>query len=302
MDKKQAIQDFFTDFSLETTPRTAKRVSDYRQLIRQGEKVYITFLPDSDFSDTIDIAIRLKKEGFEPVPHIAARSIPNKHFLENAIKRCVEEAGVEQVLMIAGAVDNPIGDFHSTAQLLETGLIDKYGIKSVGFAGHPEGNPDISDTLIQQALEFKNNFDQRSDANCYLVTQFCFEAKPIIAWDNAIRASGNHLPIHIGIPGLATLKSLIMHSQACGIGVSIRFLTKQARNISKLLLINTPDKLCADLAIHKASNTDCGITGMHFYPLGGLQRTAQWAYAIRDGKFTITDENKINLNHTITNE
>ncbi len=292
MDKKQAIQDFFSVFSLETTPGAAKKINDYRQVIHQGEKVYVTFLPDSDFADTIHLAIRLRKEGFEPVPHIAARSMPNKTFLEKAIKACVEEAGVKECLLIAGAVDKPLGEFHSTAQLLETGVMDKYGIASIGFAAHPEGCPDISDKLIQQALDFKNDFAQRSDANCYLVTQFCFESAPIIAWDKAIQASGNHLPIHIGVPGLATLKSLIMHSKACGIGVSMRFLTHQAKNVSKLLLVNQPDRLCTDLAIYKVTGTHCGIESVHLYPLGGLTRTAEWAYAVREGRFKMTDDER----------
>lgn len=290
IDKKQAIQDFFAEFSVETTPGAAKKIADYRQVLRQGERVYITFLPDSDFTDTINVATRLKKEGFEPIPHIAARSVPNKAFLEQAIKRCVEEAGVKKCLLIAGAVDKPLGEFHSTAQLLETGLMDKYDIESIGFAAHPEGCPDIRDELIQQALDFKNAFAQRSDADCYLVTQFCFEATPIIEWDKAIQSAGNRLPIHVGVPGLATLKSLIMHSKACGIGVSMRFLTHQAKNVSKLLLVNQPDKLCADLAMYKASDENCGIENVHLYPLGGLTRTAEWAYAVRDGHFTLTDD------------
>ncbi len=73
IDKKQAIQDFFAEFSVETTPGAAKKITDYRNVLRHGEKVYITFLPDSDFTDTINVATRLKKEGFEPIPHIAAR-------------------------------------------------------------------------------------------------------------------------------------------------------------------------------------------------------------------------------------
>lgn len=287
MSTKQHVQDFFADFTLETTPGSAKKIADYRDYVRAGEKVYITFLPGSDFSDTVDVAIRLKNEGFAPIPHIAARSVPNKAFLENAIKRCVEEAGVERFLIIGGAVDEPLGEFDRTAQILETGLIDKYGVQSIGLAGHPEGSPDITDEGIKAALAFKNSFAERTDAECYLVTQFCFEAAPIIAWDKVLQTEGNRLPIHIGIPGLASLKSLIAHSKACGVGASMKILTKQAKNVSKLLLVNTPDPLCVDLATYKATDPNCGITGMHMYPLGGLKKTAHWSYAVRDGDFTM---------------
>src|SRR5947207_890592 len=110
-------------------------------------------------------------------------------------------------------------------QVLATGLLDRYGIRKIGVAGHPEGSPDITDEAIAQALRWKNDFAERTDADIYLVTQFCFEADPIIRWDKRIRAEGNRLPIHVGIPGLATLKTLMAHAKACGIGPSMRFIT-----------------------------------------------------------------------------
>lgn len=290
MSKRQYIKDFFADFTLETTPGSAQKIADYRDYVRAGEKMYITFLPGSDFNETVRVATRLKKEGFDPIPHIAARSIPNRAFLETAIKRCVEEAGVERFLVIGGAVDQPLGDYECSAQILETGLMDKYNVKSIGLAGHPEGSPDITDKAIKAALDFKNAFAERTDAQCYLVTQFCFESQPIISWDKTLQAEGNKLPIHIGIPGLASLKSLIAHSRACGIGASMKFLTKQAKHLSKLLLINTPDELCVDLATYKATDPNCGIVGLHMYPLGGLKKTAHWSYAVRDGQFTLNPD------------
>ena len=66
------------------------------------------------------------------------------------------------------------------------------------------------------------------------------EADPVIAWDKRIQAEGNRLPVYIGLPGLATLKALIGHARACGIGPSMRFLTRQARNVTKLLAVSAP--------------------------------------------------------------
>lgn len=285
MSTKKHVRDLFADFTLETTPGAAKKIPDYREYIRPGEKVYITFLPGSDFNDTIAVAMRLQNEGFTPIPHIAARSVPNKIFLETAIRRCVEEAGVQRFLVIGGAVEHPLGEFDCTAQILETGLLDKYGVKSIGLAGHPEGSPDITDEAIKAAVAFKNAFAERTDADLYLITQFCFEAEPVIAWDKVLQAEGNRLPIHIGVPGLATIKSLIGHARACGVGPSMSFLTKQAKNVTKLLTVNAPDKLCVALATYQATDPNCGITGLHMYPLGGLKKTAQWSYAVRDGLF-----------------
>lgn len=286
---EQNIQDFLSGFTAETTPGSAAKISDFREHLRPNTVVYITFLPGSDFEDTVDVAVRLRNEGFIPVPHFAARSIRNEQSLNESLARVTGEAGVDWVLCIAGAVDKPVGEFSDSTQLLDTGLFDKFGIKKIAVAGHPEGSPDMTDEAILSALKWKNNFNNQTDAEMYLVTQFAFESEPIITWDKMLRSEGNILPIHIGIPGLATLKTLLMHAKACGIGASMKFLTKQAKNITKLLVVNTPDKLVRDLAQYKVSDSESGITGVHMYPLGGLRRSAKWSYAVVDRNFFLDD-------------
>jgi methylenetetrahydrofolate reductase (NADPH) len=284
---KQHVMDFVRGFSAETTPGAAAKISDYRALLRPGTTVYITFLPGSDFDDTIAVARRLRAEGFIPVPHIAARSIAGHRHLDEHLRRLSAEADVDQVLCIGGAVDRPLGEFADTMQLLDSGLLDRHGIRRIGVAGHPEGSPDIADAAIESALEWKNRFHQRSDADLHLVTQFCFEAAPVIEWDRRIRAAGNVLPIHIGVPGLASIKALIAHAKACGVGPSMRFLTRQARNLARLMRVSAPDQQILQFAAYRASDAQCGITAMHMYPLGGLQRSSKWAYAVIDGEFEL---------------
>jgi len=286
-DRKREILDFVDGFTVETTPGSAAKIPDYRELLRPGTTVSVTFLPGSDFADTIATAKRLKAEGFKPAPHFAARSIPSRAAFENHLKRLQGEVGVEEVVALGGAVNHPVGEFDSSMQLLETGLFDACGITRIGVAGHPEGSPDIADRALAEALTWKNAFAERSDAKFYLATQFCFEAAPIIAWDKAIRDAGNRLPIHIGIPGLATLKTLINHARACGIGPSMRVLTRQAKNITKLLNVKAPDRLVCELAHYRASEPNCGIRRVHVYPLGGLRRSAQWIHQVADGEFTL---------------
>lgn len=284
---KHWIIDLVDGFSIETTPGSARKIPDYREHLRPGATVAVTFLPGSDFADTVRTARRLKEEGFNPAPHFAARSIPGRADFEEQLKCLQGEVGVREAVVLGGAVDTPVGAFDSSMQLLETGLFDKYGITRIGVAGHPEGSPDISPAALAQALAWKNRFAERSDAAFYIATQFCFDAGPIIAWDNAIRAAGNRLPIHIGVPGLATLKTLINHARACGVGPSMRVLTRQARNIAKLLVVTAPDRLILDLARYRAVDPGCGIAKIHVYPLGGLRRSAAWTYAVLDGDFTI---------------
>lgn len=284
---KQQIVDLVQDFTVETTPGSAAKIPDYRDHLRPGTRVAVTFLPGSDFADTVATAKRLQEEGFQPMPHFAARSIPSREALEDYLKALAEVTELRHVVALAGAVDKPLGPFESSMAILETGLFDKYGVETIGVAGHPEGSPDISPQALREALKWKNAFAERTDAKLYIATQFCFEAAPIIAWDKAMQAEGNRLPIHIGVPGLATIKTLIAHAKACGVGPSMRFLTRQARNVAKLMSVNAPDKLLLDLARYKAYDPDCGIARVHVYPLGGLRRSTAWTYAVADGDFEV---------------
>ena len=287
MSETQQIIDFMKGATVEVTPGQAAKVENFRDVLAEGQIVYVTFLPGSDINDTIKTVQQLRGDGMEPVPHLAARSIPNKAFLEDALQRLTGEGGVSEVLLIGGGVDRPVGDYHSTIQILQTGLLEKYGIKKAGIAGHPEGSPDISDADIAMALAQKNKYAKETGLEMYVTTQFCFEAEPIIAWDKKIRAQGNELPIHIGVPGLATVKTLLKHAQACGIGNSMRFLKKQAMNVTKLMTVNAPDKLVRELAAYQANDPACGITVAHMYPLGGLKKTAAFTRAVQDGHFEL---------------
>ncbi len=110
-----------------------------------------------------------------------------------------------------------------------------------------------------------------------LATQFAFDAKPIIAWADALRDAGITLPIHIGIAGPAKLQTLIKFAIACGVGPSLKVLQKRAMDVTKLLLPYEPTEVIAELAAHKAAHPDFNISHVHFFPLGGIKTNATWA-------------------------
>lgn len=281
-----AVRALLAGFSVETTPVSSAKVASFVDHLAPGTTVNVTMLPDSDPMDTVAVAKRLRDEGFEPVPHVAARSIADRAALDGYLGRLKDQAGVTQVLVIAGGLDKPVGEFGSSMDLLETGLFQTHGIGKIGVAGHPEGSPDIPEAALRDALLWKNRFARETGLELYIETQFCFDAAAIIAWDKTIRGWGNELPVHLGVPGLATLKTLLKFAQMSGIGPSIRVLTRQARNLAKLMLVQAPDRLMLDLAAYKASDPDCGIEKLHFYPFGGLAKTAHWANAVADGRFS----------------
>ena len=122
----------------------------------------------------------------------------------------------------------------------------------------------------------KSDYDEYELA---MATQFAFEAGPIIAWADRLKAEGISLPIHIGIAGPAKLQTLIKFAIACGVGPSLKVLQKRARDVTKLVLPFEPTEVLGELAAHKAANPDCLIERVHFFPLGGIKTNANWAIA-----------------------
>lgn len=127
-----------------------------------------------------------------------------------------------------------------------------------------------------QALRWKQNFSERTDATVAIATQFCFEADPVIAWVNRLKAEGISLPVHIGVAGPAKLQTLIKFAIACGVGPSLRVLQRRAMDVTKLLLPYEPTEFIAALAAQKAKDPEFGIEQVHFFPLGGIKTNATW--------------------------
>ena len=92
----------------------------------------------------------------------------------------------------------------------------------------------------------------------------------------------NKLEIHAGIPGPASIKTLLMYAKSCGIGNSLRFISKQAINLTKLATTRTPDKLIYDLACYKNKNQNSKLKKLHFYAFGGIKKTSDWLKSIQE--------------------
>ncbi len=273
--------DFLRGFSIEVMPRTAAKVDDFRSLLPEGTRVYIAHIQGTPIDDMVATARRIAHEGFEVMPHFPARIIADKPMLADWIARYQGEAGVKEALLLAGGVAEPEGAFHSSMQLIETGLFDEAGFTRLHVAGHPEGNrdidPDGGDAAVMGALRWKQAFAERTDAEMAIATQFAFEADPIIAWADRLAAEGIDLPIHIGIAGPAKLQTMIKFAVACGVGPSLRVLQRRARDVTKLVLPFEPTDLVARLGAHKAANPGFGIAQVHMFPLGGIKASAEWA-------------------------
>ncbi len=271
------VEAFLKGYSIEVMPRTAEKVEDFRALLPRGTRVYIAHIEGTPIDDMVATAKRIGAEGYDVMPHFPARIIKDRATLGEWVSR-YKDVGVRQGLLLAGGVAQPVGDFATSMQLLESGAFD--GFSRLHVAGHPEGNKDIdpdgSDKMVMQAARWKSAFAERTDAKIAMATQFCFDAAPVIAWVDRLAAEGVKLPVHIGVAGPAKLQTLIKFAIACGVGPSLKVLQKRAMDVTKLLLPYEPTDVIAALAAHKAANPGFGIEQVHFFPLGGIKTNAQW--------------------------
>ena len=277
--RTETLSSFIHGFSIEVMPRTAAKITDFRAILPAGTRVYIAHIDGTPIEEMVQTAKRLTAEGFAVMPHLPARIIADRATLEDWINRYAD-VGVNQALLLAGGVDNPHGEYADSMQLLSTGLFDKYGFKHLHVAGHPEGSKDIDpnggDTAVMEALRWKNGFQNRTDAKMAIVTQFAFESAPVIEWANRLQAEGITLPIHIGVAGPAKLQTMIKFAMSCGVGPSVRVLTRRAKDVTKLITPFKPTKILSELARHKAANPNFNIESVHFFPLGGINQTAEY--------------------------
>ncbi len=115
------------------------------------------------------------------VPHLASRRIRHREALETRIANLAEQGGVSDVLVIGGGLDTPVGPNATTMDLLETGLLDRFGIKDIAVAGHPEGSPDFTEERAIEVLRQKQAFSNRTGVCMRIVTQFGFDPASAVA-------------------------------------------------------------------------------------------------------------------------
>lgn len=262
--------------SIEISPKQAVESEDLNGLFPEGTRVYITDV-GADSAETINAgAKRVNQFGYVAVPHFASRRLSTHAALEHRISMLTSEAGVEDVLVIGGGLEQQAGDFGSTMEVIDTGLFDRYGIKKMGVAGHPEGSPDFDDAAAEEALKLKKAFAERTGIEVRVVTQFGFDAAKIIQWTDGLAAAGIDLPVHLGVAGPAKLTTLVKFAAMCGVGNSLDFLKKRASAITALVSGFDPDEIVNPIEQHALTNTTGAIKQIHVFPFGGMKKSTEW--------------------------
>jgi methylenetetrahydrofolate reductase (NADPH) len=240
-----------------------------------GTDVSITFLPGDNYRRNVETASALRRAGYNPVPHIAAREMPSREVLDDFLARARGEADVRRILVIAGDVAAAKGPYWSSLDVCSSGVIEAHGIMSVSIAGHPEGHPFLAPPNAFKALEAWQNWGRQAEIRVEVITQFCFESAPILGWIGELDARGIDLPVIVGLAGPATPATLMKFALRCGIGNSIRSLRSQIGRFGRLLTDTGPDDVVRGLQ-SGSDKTRASIAGFHLFPFGGLRKAGEW--------------------------
>ena len=296
IDVAAGVRELMSPFSVEITPKEAPSLPPLPELLAPGTAVYLTFLPNTPWAETVGVARSVAEAGMRPVPHLAARAVPDRRTLASMLGD-LAVVGVEDLLVLAGSLSTPVGEFHEAAQVLDSGLLEEAGIRRVGIVGHPEGHPDVADDELSRALLAKNRIARERGLDLHIVTQFAFAAEPIVAWERAVRARGVDAPVHVGLPGLTSPTRLLRFGLRCGVGASLKVLRQQTGGVLKLATspVHHPDATLVGLAAAAAAEPDSLLRAVHFFPFGALEATTTWAADIRDGRFELTDRDRLRV-------
>ena len=260
--------------SLEASPTQVRKAGSLSDRLPAGAEVYLPILGSSTLSDRVEAARTLAKQGLRPVPHVAARRMVSLAALQDTLSQ-FRAVGATRLLVIAGDPDTPAGPFETSADLLETGLIGRAGFTAVDLAGHPEGLGHIPADTLDRVLADKCSRAHADGLSARVVTQFVFEAGPVIAWERRLRSKGITVPIRVGLPGPAKVRTLLTYAMQCGVAASARMMAKRP-SVTRLLGRWAPVSVIADLVGHGVAHPDTLIDGIHVFPFGGLRLATEW--------------------------
>jgi methylenetetrahydrofolate reductase (NADPH) len=263
--------------SIEISPRDEWAGPRLGELFLAGTTVFVNYPGSVTYHDIVAACIRLRRAGFEPVPHVAARRLASFTQADDFLRRAAGEAEVNCVLLIGGDAAPPAGPFRDSLGLLASGVVERHGIQRTAFAGYPEGHPLIGPQALDAALAAKIALADRLGLEASVITQFGFEAEPIRRWLEALRARGITCPARVGVAGPASVATLAKFAVRCGIGASLRALARGHTAFARILAEASPDALIEALVAGEAASRP--LDGLHVFTFGGVRRTAEWVRA-----------------------
>jgi methylenetetrahydrofolate reductase (NADPH) len=282
------IASFMRSASLEATRPDDDDIAALRAALPAGTPIYLSAIPTRPQEELVDQAIRVGAAGLEAVPHLAVRNFTSRDALADMLGR-LTDAGVRRLLVIAGDRAEPAGPFRGALEAIDSGLISPDGIPEIGISGYPDGHPRIADLELDRLLAAKLEAATQTGLRAVIVTQFCLDAAPVIAWLSRLRAQGIDHPVRVGFAGPTNLTTLMRYARRCGVRASAQGLARNAGLMKHLLGASAPDGIIRAL-IGANRDGELGDIAPHLFSFGGIGATARWVDSAAAGRIRLDRE------------
>ncbi len=293
-DMKSRVIEFARAASTEISTMDEKVVPELVGVLPKGITIYVAHTPKASLDDVVRVAIQVQRLGFRASPHIVARRLESERALRTALGQ-LTEAGVEQVLLVAGDPPNPPA-YKSTLEVIATGAIEQAGIKYASVAGHPEGHKFASDEELLAALKYKQAWGERTGVKVQMATQFSFDADINCRWAKGLEQQGITLPISIGVAGPTPITKLIKYAVACGVGASLNKVMGNLTAMANLARMAVgADQMFVAMLRGCEQHGVTRIVRPHIFAFGGVVPTAKWLRQVQDGQFEIGENDKFEM-------
>lgn len=266
------------DFSMEMTGKDVAKVENAASAIPPGTRINVTFLENEDLDMRVTAAAAVKRLGFTPVPHISARRIKSQQMLEEYLEGLRDIGASENVLVIGGDPTVPMGPYGESLAVIESGVLQQYGVKHISMGGHPSGDPNIPADVLMPSIEKKAAALAKLDIPGTIITQVDFDVDRVLQWVADVREHGVDVPIRVGVPGPASVKLLLGFASRLGISTSATIARKYGLSVTNLLGKAGPENFIRDLQAGLDPGKH-GVVKLHFYTFGGFKTTAEWIAA-----------------------
>ena len=282
--RDKALPALLSAFSIELTPGDDKSIDAASRLLPVATETFISGLRRVRVEQVVSTAVRLRQAGMTPVPHVAARNFARACELDSFLSRLSAEADVKRVLVIAGDRERPAGPYHDSLAILQSGLLEGHGINTVYLSCYPEEHPRIASSRLEQARAEKLSAALKAGLAVGFISQFCFEAAPILRLARRLTKQGIEAPYRMGVAGPASRATLLKYAMMCGIGPSIRALRERSGLATSMLSGETPEELLREVALAQANDPTLRIAGVHFFTFGALANSAELIRRLTGGK------------------
>ena len=231
--------------------------------------VTVTASPTKGLEPTFALAESLTRQGYDAVPHIAARMVTGRGELKEICDRLVE-SGITTVFVPGGDAE-PAGDYPDALSLLEDLTVLGKPFARVGITGYPESHPTISDDQTVQSM-----WDKRRYAT-HVVSNLTFDPQSIGTWVARLRQRGVAMPLLLGMPGPVDRAKLLTMATRIGVGESTRFLVKHKGTFARLA---APGGFTGERFLEKCSLTAARpenlVEGLHVFSFNQVAETEAW--------------------------